>query len=159
MKNLLLLLGVNCNLFAGSIVTDEYLDKVAMIESNFNYEAEGDGGKALGAWQMHEAAWRDACLYLYFKDVVGNSLYNHHADFFRSYAKEPWMSRKVARGYLEFLESRMIKNKVKPTRISLYMCYNMGYYGAKEMDFCFKSPHLEPKRQGILERANHILSR
>lgn len=157
MKNLLLLLGVNCNLFAGSIVTDEYLDKVAMIESNFNYEAEGDDGKAIGAWQMHEHAWRDACLYLYFKDT--DSLYNHHAECFRSYAKEPWLSRKVARAYLELLENRMIKDKIKPTRISLYMCYNMGYRGAKEKDFFFKSPHLTPKRQGILERANYILSR
>jgi hypothetical protein len=157
MKNLLLLLGVNCNLFAGSIVTEEYLDKVAMIESNFNYEAEGDGGKALGAWQMHEAAWRGACLYLYFRDM--DSLYNHHADCFRSYAKEPWLSRHVARACLELLEKRMIKKKIKPTRNSLYMCYNMGFYGAMETNFSLQSPLLSPKRKGILERANYILSR
>jgi hypothetical protein len=61
MKRLLALLLGCASVEAKSIVTEDFLDKVAMIESNYNYEAVGDKGKALGAWQMHEASWRESC--------------------------------------------------------------------------------------------------
>lgn len=161
MKNLLLLLGINCNLFAGSIVTEEYLDKVAMIESNFNYEAEGDGGKALGAWQMHKAAWDDACDYARMKDFNQYNFWfweNTKKDY-KQQAMTPEVSRVVVRYYLKLLEERMKANGRKVTPIGLYMAYNMGYAGASGYDFSHTALFLDKKRRSILARANYILSR
>ena len=51
-------------LFAASalqadVITRDFIDRVAIIESNFNHAAVGDNKKAYGAWQLHEAAFRE----------------------------------------------------------------------------------------------------
>lgn len=141
-----------------SIVTDAFLDKVAMIESNFNYEAVGDKGKANGAWQMHEPAWKEACIWL-----AHNS---EHRDYWIEYSyiyKEavvsPVVSRTVAGAYFKILENQMKKNNISVTPSSLYMAWNMGYSGARLYYFNPTCVALDRKRKSILARANHILSR
>jgi hypothetical protein len=51
----------------------------------------------------------------------------------------------------------MIRNKVKPTPIKLYMAYNMGYHMAES--FGFNMNVTSGKRRAILLRASHILSK
>lgn len=142
-----------------SIVTDAFLDKVAMIESNFNYEAVGDKGKAIGAWQMHEPAWREACLWVFRRDALGSHCWQNIADDHKASAKDPIISRLIARSYFKILEEQMRRNSVEVTPIKLYMAWNMGYAGANKFRFDCKSYYLDPKRLSILARANHILSR
>ena len=57
------------------VMLREWLDAIAIVESNNNDEAVGDDGMALGAYQIHEAYWEDAsdvCSQLggEYKDVV-----------------------------------------------------------------------------------------
>ena len=159
MKRLLALLLAYASAEAKSIVTDEYLDKVAMIESNYNYDAVGDKGKALGAWQMHEASWREACQRLARLDLGGFTTWEDFANNHKKFAKDPSVSRVVAKMYLQILETQMLKAKIKVTPIALYMAYNMGFHGAYNKAFNHKSYWLDSKRQSILARANTILSR
>lgn len=159
MKRLLaILLGI-ASAEAKSIVTDDYLDKVAMIESNYNYNAVGDKGKAIGAWQMHEASWREACQRLARKDHIGFTAWDDFANNHKKFAKDPDVSRLVAKMYLQILETQMQNSKFKVTPIALYMAYNMGFNGAYSKGFDHKSFWLDSKRKSILARANHILSR
>ena len=141
-----------------SIVTDDFLDRVAMIESNFNYEAVGDKGKAVGAYQMHEAAWREACVRL----AHNTSCREHWLGFMdkhKTLAKDVIISRMVCKAYFEILENQMRRNETPVTPISLYMVYNMGYNGAYNYRFRYDHLGLDNRRRSILARANYILSR
>lgn len=161
MKKLLALLLGCVSVEAKSIITDDYLDKVAMIESNFNYDAVGDKGKAIGAYQMHEAAWREGCVRL----AHTSSCREHwlgFADKHKELAKDSIISRMVCKAYLEVLENQMKKdpwNKAGVTPISLYMAYNMGYKGAYAYRFRYDNLSLDSRRRSILMRANYIFSR
>ena len=159
MKRLLALLLAYASAEAKSIVTEDYLDKVAMIESNYNYDAVGDKGKALGAWQMHEAAWRESCQRLVRMDGAGFTAWDDFTNNHKKFAKDPDVSRLVAKMYLQILETQMLKSKIKVTPIALYMAYNMGFHGAWQKNFNHQSFWLDSKRKSILARANHILSR
>jgi hypothetical protein len=158
MKRLLaLLIGCSC-LEAKSIITEDFIDRVAIIESNFNYNAKGDNGKALGAWQMHQPAWREACVYLANKGIARESWLDF-ADCHKKFYNDSTLSRLVCKAYFEILEKQMQRRKIKVTPIALYMAYNMGFQGAYDKSFDPNSFWLDSKRKSILARANHILSR
>jgi hypothetical protein len=159
MKRLLALLLSYASIEAKSIVTDDYLDKVAMVESNYNYDAIGDKGKAFGAWQMHEASWRESCQYLDRNNYACVYSWEEVSDNHKIFAKDPDISRLVSRTYLQILEKQMLKAKIKVTPIGLYMAYNMGFCGAYNNNFSHTYLWLDNKRKGILARANQILSR
>lgn len=159
MKRLLALLLAYASLEAKSIVTEDLLDKIAMVESNYNYDAVGDKGKALGAWQMHEASWSESCKRLSRMDCVGFSPWDDFAKNHKKFASDPCVSRLVAKMYLQVLETQMNNSKIKVTPIALYMAYNMGFQGAYNKDFNYKSYTIDSKRRSILARANQILSR
>lgn len=159
MKRLLALLLAYASAEAKSIVTEDFLDKVAMVESNYNYDAVGDKGKARGAWQMHEAAWRESCQRYARKDCAGFSPWDDFGNNHKKFSSDPTVSRLVAKMYLQILETQMNNSKIKVTPIALYMAYNMGFQGAYNKSFDYKSFWLDSKRKSILARANHILSR
>lgn len=156
-KLIALLLGC-ISVEAKSIITEEFIDKVAVIESNFNYEAVGDKGKAIGAWQMHEPAWREACVYAAHNGIC-RSAWLDFAEHHKKFARDPQVSRLACKAYFEILENQMRRMKIKVTPIALYMAYNMGFQGAYSKSFDHQSFWLDNKRKSILARANHILSR
>lgn len=156
-KLLALLLGC-VSVEAKSIITEEFIDKVAVIESNFNYEAVGDKGKAIGAWQMHEPAWREACVYAAHNGIA-RSEWLDFAEHHKKFAKDPQVSRLACKAYFEILEKQMQRLKIKVTPIALYMAYNMGFKGAYDKGFNHQSFWLDNKRKSILARANYIFSR
>lgn len=157
MKRLLALL-ISCScLQAKSIVTDDLIDKFAMIESNYNHTAIGDGGKALGAWQMHKAAVYESVNTLYRK--TGNNFSDCGITWNKETMFDPLKSRMIARAYMTILEDQMNKLGHKPTPISLYMAWNLGFSGARSHRFNYESYSLDNKRVAILRRANQILSR
>lgn len=41
-------------------VSDRFLDAIMMVESGGDPNAVGDGGKAIGAFQIHRGYWKDA---------------------------------------------------------------------------------------------------
>ena len=145
-------------------ITEKFLDSVAMIESNFNPNAVGDKGKALGAYQLHQDAWIDACKWMEINDngqfKQGYSwLTGHITDQWKTRAKDAVISRIVARNYFSLLHYRFQKRGIKPTDIQLYMAYNLGFGGAAKVGFNPESPLLPDARVCILKRANVILSR
>jgi len=157
MKRLLaLLIGCTC-LEAKSIVTDDLIDKFAMVESNYNHLAVGDSGKALGAWQMHKVAVDESLNTIYRK--TGNDFRNLGMGWNKKTMFDPLQARMIAKAYMLILEEQMVKRGYKPTPISLYMAWNMGFTGAKSYSFKYDSYALDSKRSSILRRANQILSR
>jgi len=146
-----------------SIISDKFLDSVAMIESNFNPNAVGDKGKALGAYQLHQEAWIDACKWMEYNDkgaFVDNYAWmiGHIGDQWKTRAKDPIISREVAKAYFLLLYYRFQRRGIKPTNIQLYMAYNMGFGSAAKADFIYNSFKLDDARACILKRANFIIS-
>ena len=72
---------------------------------------------------------------------------------------DPTKSRMIAKAYMLILEEQMQRLNIKPTPISLYMAWNMGFSGARSYRFQHDSWGLDSKRASILRRANYILSR
>lgn len=159
MKRLLAFLLGCASVEAKSVVTEDFLDLVAIIESNYNYDAVGDKGKAIGAWQMHEASWRESCQYLSRQNYASVYSWEELSDNHKKYAKDPDISRLVSKTYLQILERQMLNAKIKVTPIALYMAYNMGFKGAYNKSFNPQSYWLDSKRRSILARAKQILSR
>jgi len=95
-------------------VGENFLDAVAMVESSNNAKAIGDGGKATGAWQLHQAARIDA----------------------RRYLGRDGTDRELARAYFQWLQARFVKRYGKqPTRLELYQAYNRGFGNAAKDGF------------------------
>jgi hypothetical protein len=166
MKHLLSLLAL-CSFASAKpaeIISEKFLDSVAMIESGFNPNAVGDKGKALGAYQLHEDAWIDACKWMehnddgQFRDGF-SWMTGHINDQWKVRAKDPVISRIVAKNYFLLLHYRFQKRGIKPTDLQLYMAYNMGFGGAANADFNPTSYKLSDARMCVLKRANVIISR
>lgn len=66
---------------------DRLLDAIARVESNRNALAVGDGGRALGVYQIHEMYWKDGTRFL-------------GVDWSYDQAKDPAKARQVVRAYL-----------------------------------------------------------
>ncbi len=66
---------------------EELLDAIAKVESQSNPKAVGDGGRAIGSYQIHRLYWVDGTKFL---DV----------DWTYDQAKDPVKARAVVRAYL-----------------------------------------------------------
>lgn len=105
-------------------ITDGFLHKVAIIESNEQCTAVGDRGASLGRYQIQRSAWQDAC-----RRNGENWEYNKDNAF--NYT----MAHQVARWHFEWIAETLKKRGVKITEMSLYMAYNKGIAGASRLRF------------------------
>ena len=95
-------------------VGENFLNAVAMVESSRNPSAIGDGGKATGEFQLHQAARQDA------RKLLGRA----------------GTDRELARAYLTSLAQRLeAKLGRKPSYSQVYAAYNMGYVGFSRRNF------------------------
>lgn len=114
------------------------LQAVALVESGANPKAIGDGGRAKGAWQMHQAAWTDA--YTWQRDHGG-----------KAWPFSAWQSvaaqRTMALAYLKLCQWRLITlgGIERPTVRQVYLCFAMGYQGFKAIGF-------DPEKAGEAKR-------
>ncbi len=103
-------------------------ESIAFAESCGNYKAIGDGGRAHGAYQMHQVAWDDA-----------NAFRKKH-----KLATFAWSNRKYKGAQdimcMSFVELIKVRYKAdhdnrSPSPREIYMAYTMGYEGAKAIGF------------------------
>ena len=66
---------------------DRLLDAIASVESNRDSRAVGDGGRALGAYQLHKPYWQDGTKFM-------------GVDWSYDQARNPAKAREVVRAYL-----------------------------------------------------------
>lgn len=154
MKRILSLLLAFSTCQAKSIVTEDLVHKVGIIESNLNTKAVGDDGDSLGAFQISRRCWADAVAY---SRIIAGPHDPTLPDSWKDWAHDYDVSHRAATLILQMHEERMLKNKVKPTPFKLYMAYNMGYLGAAQHGFDINQTW--GMRRAILVRAQTILSR
>jgi len=103
------------------------LRAIAMVESGEDPLAVGDSGKALGAWQIHAAAWQDA------NDFRAAQGLPRLA---RSRWREAGVQEAVAKALLCLIQTRLAgAGVVSPTPGQIALCWNMGFSGAKARSF------------------------
>lgn len=105
-------------------ITDGFLQKIAIIESNEQCTAVGDKGFSLGRYQIQRSAWVDAC-----RRNGESWVYNKDNAF--NYP----MAHQVAKWHFEWIAECLKKRNVKITEMCLYMCYNKGLNGASKLGF------------------------
>lgn len=144
-------------LTANAFDQTDFLDRLAIIESNNNPNAIGDNKKAIGAYQMHEDAYLDALAWLrinrpevYEYYSLAKIIVNHKQD-----CKDPNLSRTLASAYVSIMVDRLKQDGQKVTPIKVYMCYNMGYRGASRCNF--NMDNVVASRRITLKRAQLIL--
>ena len=124
---------------------EKFAEAVAHVESGKDYAAVGDGGKARGAWQMHEAAWKDA------QDYYAKS--GTKIPSYRSWRK-PEAQSYAFHGFVRSCRDRMIAAGVaNPDVRQMYLCFAMGFQAFKEIGF---DPAKAPAAK--VDAANRVLS-
>jgi len=102
-------------------------NSVAAVESGLNYNAEGDGGRAVGAWQMHVGAWITANQWRKAKGLE---------TLRRSNWKNKETQRAMAVAYLSWCKEQLQANGIKePTVEQIYMAYTWGFGNYKDSGF------------------------
>ncbi|CAB5238202.1 Transglycosylase SLT domain 1 [uncultured Caudovirales phage] len=140
-------------------ITSDFINRVAIVESNYNYEAVGDKGKARGAWQMHQAAWTDALKWYEFTNAQDPNGFVVCIESrpWSDCATDPYISRVVATYYFKLLEHKFKLRGINPTHLQLYMAYNMGFARASQFKFNPYTSELPAKSYAILRRAELII--
>lgn len=131
-----------------SIVSEDYLDKLAIVESDNRPKAVGRAGE-LGAYQLKQAAWTDAVRRMFGRIPAAY-------DYTRANCFDPVKSRAVARQHLLWLEQTMTKKGFTPSKISLYMSYNLGMSMSERYAHNHQHPSLSNERKAVFTRAKHI---
>ena len=111
-------------------MTDALVEAVAELESGGKRDTIGDGGKANGWWQMHEAAWADTSD---FRKRSCLTVWDYE------HAHSPGIARMYARDYLAMLEARLrnvLGNDV--TAEMVYAAYNVGFARFQSFGFCIE---------------------
>jgi len=105
----------------------EILRAIALVESGGSRHAVGDGGRAVGAWQMHREAWQDANT---FRRAQGLP------EIPRSRWREGWVQEAMAKAFYSLIQARLARaGVVRPTASHMALCWNMGFAGAKARGF------------------------
>jgi len=100
---------------------------VGQIESGMNHAAVGDGGKAVGAWQMHVAAWITANQWRKTKDMPTLK----HSNW-----PDKNVQRMMALSYLSWCKEQLEKaGFANPTAEQIYMAYGWGFANFKDSGF------------------------
>lgn len=100
---------------------------VAQVESGMDYEAIGDNGKAVGAWQMHIPAWITANQWR-----TANGMPTHP----RSKWKDKNVQRAMALSYLSWCREQLVKAGVaSPSIQQVYVAYGWGFGNFKDAGF------------------------
>jgi len=98
------------------------LREIGVKESNMRRHAIGDGGRALGAYQMHVEAWMDANVQLMRE---GTSTCD------RASWRDADVQDKMALAYLRVIRIRLSKRGYEnPSTWMLMRCWNYGVEGA-----------------------------
>lgn len=115
---------------------DSVMPAVAAVESGHDYRAVGDGGRALGAWQIWSVAWDS-----------GNDWRVKHrmTPISRRRWQEPAAQHAIAYALLSWHHDRLVANGVpNPTVEQLYLSFSMGHAAFKSIGF---NPRLAPARK------------
>ena len=102
-------------------------DAISQIESGNNQRATGDRRKAIGAYQMHYAAWCDANRFLKSKGLLRHSW---------SSRLNPEVQDLMALAYIQWIKDTFYCNyNRQPTASEVYFAYSMGFSKSKYIGF------------------------
>jgi len=113
-----------------------FIEAVAMVESGGDTNAIGDNGKALGTYQFQKAAWSDCTT------ILNNA--GGPTSTWATGAKNEAVARIYFTAYCMQIAKRLEKDGKPVNNASVYLCYTMGYNGAKKIRFLIdKAPKVK----------------
>tara|TARA_R110000787_G_scaffold16774_2_gene52556 strand:+ start:6801 stop:7280 length:480 start_codon:yes stop_codon:yes gene_type:complete len=137
-----------------SVVTDSLVKAVRHYESADGTQLVGDGGKAIGPYQFHKAAWTDVNK---LRRAQGLKQYDYQ------YAYNEQISKIYCKMFLKDLERRInreIGPKYTCSPAGVYIAWNYGYQAFKRRGFNRSQvPKWRRKRAEEVETLTKQLSR
>lgn len=110
-----------------TVVTDQFLERVAYVESNNRSSAVGDNGKARGAFQFWSIGWEHTSQ---LRKAKGLPVYSYYA------ASDAAKATEYARTYLQYLEASLKKSLGRePTAGEVYAAWNCGLGRFRQLGF------------------------
>jgi hypothetical protein len=130
------IIAVTWGLSLSAYTIDSVMPAVAAVESGHDYRAVGDGGRAVGAWQVWSVAW----------DTANDWRVKHRmTPISRHRWREPAAQQSIGFALLSWHHERLVANGVpKPTVQQLYLSFSMGHAAFKGIGF---NPRLAPARK------------
>lgn len=136
------------DVYRAAMAHDKLVWSIAMVESGNDHHAVGDRGQAYGAWQLHEAAFKDGNYQL---KKEGRMTYPY-ADL-----SNPRISYAVASAYLRLCILRLTSAGIKdPTPEQIYLCFSMGFKAYKDVGF--NSLRCPPKKIDAAVRVGNLFA-
>lgn len=112
---------------ASTRIPEAMMWALAQVESAGGKYVVGDNGRALGAFQMHRASWKEVSEY---RAKKGLRTWPY------SYALHAEVGKAYARDYLTIQHKRLAQVFGRPpTPSELYAAYNLGFEGFKRAGF------------------------
>ena len=103
------------------------LNAIGAVETGNDPSQIGDGGRAMGQYQMRWQAWRDANLQLTREGEQTYPFTEWH---------RPMVQDIIALAYLRVIRSRLrVAGYPKPSVAQIALCWNMGFSAAHRIDF------------------------
>lgn len=123
-----------------SAPSEAFLDALAWTETRNQPQTVADRGAALGPFCFHRAAWIEAD---HHRQALGLPLHPYERGAFC-----PVISRSYAHTLLGVYERRLKARGLQPTTERLWLCWTMGWAGAKQIGF--RASHAPSyKRRGL----------
>lgn len=124
-------------LIASNLTTpdERLLDAISSAESDHNPSAIGDSGKALSAYQLHQAAWDDANEYRIKNGLNAIPRYRW---------REPDAARAICSAYCSLIIAQLKKAKQPVEPMNIYSVYTYGFGNYKSVGF---DPNRLPKHK------------
>lgn len=108
-------------------ISESMIWALAQVESGGGKFMVGDNGRALGAFQMHRATWKEVSEY---RSKKGLRTWPY------SYALHAEVGKAYAHDYLVIQHKRLTQVMGRsPTPAELYAAYNLGFEGFKRVGF------------------------
>lgn len=115
---------------------DSVMPAVAAVESGHDYRAIGDGGRAMGAWQVWSVAWDTANDWRSKRGLPTIPRWKW---------RDPAAQRDIGYALLSWHHERLVANGVpRPTIQQLYLSFAMGHAAFKGIGF---NPRKAPARK------------
>lgn len=122
---------------------------IALVESGNNHLAVGDGGKAIGAYQMHRKAWDDANKLRHAEGLLRHSWSSRF---------DPSVQEAMALSYIQWIKRSFYYTYGKlPTPTQVYHAYTMGFTKSKSVDFDMSE--LPSFKRNAIERFTNLHNR
>jgi hypothetical protein len=140
------------------IITDAIplVAAIAIVETD-NRVVTGDGGRALSAYQIHEAFWLDCVQYLRHRPELRLNIGNSWADIGGTDPFSQARAKDTCTAGVLMISDYLIAHAIKDTPENIYAAYTIGRAGLKACEFNIHHEKFPAFKRGKCDRIARLV--